>query len=53
VKSGKLQRTDEARTHLEQARTLALDMIQKEERAEQMKQDLQEIEELLTGLNQP
>ncbi len=49
----KLQRIDEARILLEQARTLALDMIQKEERAEQMKQDLQEIEQLLTGLNQP
>lgn len=49
----KLQRTDEARTLLEQARTQALDMIQKEERVEQMKLDLEEIDQLLTGLNQP
>ncbi len=47
----KLQRTEEARMLLEQARALALDMIQKEERAEQMKLDLQEIETLIEPLN--
>ena len=46
----KLQRQDEARTLLEQAKALALDMIQKEERAEQMKLDLQDIEGLLQSL---
>jgi|GEM_PF-1831515 len=49
----KLQRPDEARTLLEQAKALALDMIQKEERAEQMKLDLQDIEGLLQSLSAP
>lgn len=49
----KLQRPDEARTLLEQAKTLALDMIQKEERAEQMKLDLEEIDALLKSLPAP
>lgn len=47
----KLQRPEEARVLLDQAKTLALDMIQKEERAEQMKLDLVEIEVYLEGLN--
>ena len=49
----KLQRPDEARTLLEQAKALALNMIQKEERAEQMKLDLQDIEGLLRSLAVP
>jgi len=45
-----LQRIDEARTLLEQAKLVALDMIEKEERAEQMKLDLVEIEQMLLAL---
>ena len=46
-----LQRKEEARTLLQQARALATEMIQKEERAEQMKLDLKEIETLLESLS--
>ncbi len=47
----KLQRAEEARMLLGQSKALALEMIQNGQRAEQMKLDLEEIEQLLEAVD--